>query len=298
MHTGYDGNKYVNAVEGKGSVSWVAYEPNQIKSATDNNGEFDSENNDTRYSVTTVHPVVIDALSDIADGKEYGTLPNAKYGEIRYPLGRFTTIDAKGRAKGGMGFLHIVEERMRKDGATLEEAIGIAAHVGMAAFAGVETAQHYNTRWLDLGGIRAIIAITDNGNAIITGYEIHADKPSGAYPSTESRLPLPPERKEEVVAALKRIIAQYHAESQVLPTTGNGQPATGNGQPSTGNQSAERSNVVRSRGVRGEDLALSYMAARMLGGKDVSVDEADKLHRSLNLATDGSELLKRGLTVI
>ncbi len=53
---GYDGVVYSNWYEGNtGSsknFSYVALEPNQIKSATDNSGEFSSDNNDIRYSVT------------------------------------------------------------------------------------------------------------------------------------------------------------------------------------------------------------------------------------------------------
>lgn len=41
---GADGIRYVNQFEDKGSTSWIAFEPNQIKSATDNNGNFDPAN--------------------------------------------------------------------------------------------------------------------------------------------------------------------------------------------------------------------------------------------------------------
>ena len=139
------------------------------------------------------------ALEDIASGKEYGTLHNSVYGEIRYPLGRM--------GKNGMGFLHIVEQRMRKDGATLEEAIETAQRVGIAAEIGVETASRKNTRWLDHEGTRAIIALTDNGNPIITGYEISADETPAAYPSTDALLPTPLDGKESIVAALKERLA-------------------------------------------------------------------------------------------
>ena len=48
---GYDGWMYENFVEDAGSISWVALSPNQIKSATDNNGEFNPENDDIRFSI-------------------------------------------------------------------------------------------------------------------------------------------------------------------------------------------------------------------------------------------------------
>lgn len=47
---GYDGMVYENWYEGESNnVCWVALEPNQIKSATDNNGEFSNDNPDIRF---------------------------------------------------------------------------------------------------------------------------------------------------------------------------------------------------------------------------------------------------------
>ena len=48
---GYDGFVYKNTIEGPGSLSYVAFEPSQIKSATGNTGAFDASNQDIRYSV-------------------------------------------------------------------------------------------------------------------------------------------------------------------------------------------------------------------------------------------------------
>ena len=113
-----------------------------------------------------------------------------------------------------MGFLHIVEERMRKDGASLEEAIEIARDVGIAASIGTETKALMNTRWLDYKGVRAIIAITEDGTPIITGYEIRADGESAAFPPSESLPSHPVVREDEIVAALKNstIISQGGAD--------------------------------------------------------------------------------------
>lgn len=47
---GYDGVVYKNDHEGSGD-SYIVFSPAQIKSATDNNGDFDSANPDIRYSV-------------------------------------------------------------------------------------------------------------------------------------------------------------------------------------------------------------------------------------------------------
>ena len=46
---GYDGVVYKNEAEGEGD-SWIAFRPEQIKSATDNNGQFDGDNPDIRFS--------------------------------------------------------------------------------------------------------------------------------------------------------------------------------------------------------------------------------------------------------
>ena len=149
----------------------------------------------------------LEALEDIANGKEFGILHNAVYGEIHYPLGKFGRIKKNGKTDGGLGLLHIVSERMRKDDATLEEAIETAVRVGIAAEIGEETASIENTRWLDFDGTRAIIALTDNGNPIITGYEIHADETSAAFPSSEALQRQPLMREADIVAALKERLA-------------------------------------------------------------------------------------------
>lgn len=51
---GYDGIQYLNSFEGdKESVSWIAFNSTQIKSATDNIGTFDGTNPDIRFPLTT-----------------------------------------------------------------------------------------------------------------------------------------------------------------------------------------------------------------------------------------------------
>lgn len=149
----------------------------------------------------------LEALEDIANGKEFGILHNATYGEIHYPLGKFGRIKKNGKTDGGLGLLHIVSERMRKDGATVEEALETALRVGIAAEIGEETASIENTRWLDFEGTRAIIALTDNGNPIITGYEIRADETPAAFPSSEALQRRPLMREADIVAALKESLA-------------------------------------------------------------------------------------------
>ena len=50
---GVTGMAYRNAFEDKGSASYIVMDPNQIKSALGNTGEFSTENPDIRYSIQT-----------------------------------------------------------------------------------------------------------------------------------------------------------------------------------------------------------------------------------------------------
>lgn len=52
---GHDGIVYLNEYEDTENPadSWIAFNPNQIKSATDNNGDFSADNDDIRYSIRT-----------------------------------------------------------------------------------------------------------------------------------------------------------------------------------------------------------------------------------------------------
>ena len=148
------------------------------------------------------------ALSSLAAGEAFGVLHNAKYGEIRYPLGKL--------GKGGFGFLHIVEQRIRKDGATLDDAIDVALRVGVSAEIGEETAARYNTRHLDFDGVRAIVAVDKDEKPIITGYAIGktgAEESDGAHRrSFESAIGTPHVSSEAIVAALKEKLAQMRSE--------------------------------------------------------------------------------------
>ena len=55
---GFDGIVYQNRWEDQEhpADSWIAFNPNQIKSATDNSGAFSAENDDIRYSIRTKEP--------------------------------------------------------------------------------------------------------------------------------------------------------------------------------------------------------------------------------------------------
>lgn len=60
---GYDGVVYKNETEQSGSISWIAFAPTQIKSATDNQGTFDPTNPDVRKNSA----VDQDLLADIVN---------------------------------------------------------------------------------------------------------------------------------------------------------------------------------------------------------------------------------------
>lgn len=53
------------------TLQWVAKYPNQIKSATDNNGEFGKENDDIRYNQETQEGNYIEVIYNHPDGKKY-----------------------------------------------------------------------------------------------------------------------------------------------------------------------------------------------------------------------------------
>ncbi len=120
--------------------------------------------------------------------------------KVEYPFGRLGTK--------GMGFLHIVEQRVRKDGETLENAIDIAIKVAEAAAFGKETNKRYNQHFFDLGGIRAIVADKEDNSFVITGYEISADDSKVHKLPPQNLRSIPLGRKEEIVAALKNRLAQ------------------------------------------------------------------------------------------
>ena len=168
----------------------------------------------TLYSTDTGASVggdVVDAMEVLASGKD-ATLQNGKLGSILFPFGKM--------GKGGTGFLHIVERRMAQ-GHSLDEAVWIAAHVGEAAARGEDTLPEdgrpmYNTKWLDKDGYRAIVAFDKNGQAVITGYEIDekARADADAHRRSARYAQSPHVSSEDVVAALKKIIAQMRGQKQ------------------------------------------------------------------------------------
>lgn len=282
---GYDGITLEDAEFG--GKSFVLLEPTQIKSATDNTGEF-GPSVDIRYSVVRgATEGVREALRHIADGEDHGVIHNAEYGDIEYPLGH--------TGRRGMGLAHIVESRMGKDGATLDEAIDVAIKVASAAESGRTTTERYNTKHLDKDGVRAIVAFMPDGSRIITGYEISADGRGGANrrsPKPESR---PHVSLEGIVAALKSklaipptpdVVAQSAPEAQAQTPDAFVRDAVmgmlaaagdGNGAEGADAKPTERASVRRGGSpVRIDDLAIGTLAQRILAGKDPTVDDARK----------------------
>ena len=163
-----------------------------------------------RFSTEEVGDDVLDAMDTLARGED-ATLHSEALGEVLYPFGK--------TGKGGMGFLHIVERRMAQ-GHTLDDAVEIALRVGEAAARGTVERESGNIRWLDRNDYRAIVAIRDGDSPIITGYDIWRENErsadDGRLPNrpSDNSAPHPLARKDEVVAALKRIVANNRAARQ------------------------------------------------------------------------------------
>lgn len=275
---GYDGITLEDAEFG--GKSFVLLEPTQIKSATDNTGEF-GPGADIRYSVGRAART---AMEEIADGAQSATIENAEVGKIGYPLGAFGEMTDGGRIRHGLGFLHIVYSRMAKDGASLDEAVATAIRVAESAANGEQTRNTGNRIWLDKDGIRAVVARNADGQKIITGYEIYAEEPWTTSRANHGRKRHPTPRLDDVLSALRRSIAYLAPEAQaptpdafvrdavmgMLAAAGDGNGAEGADAKPT-----ERASVRRGGSpVRIDDLAVGTLAQRILAGKDPTVDDA------------------------
>jgi len=83
---GYDGVFY----NGDLNEEWVAFRPDQIKSATENNGDFSRENPDIRFSVSEVSQKIFDTAK-----KKFGETKDIR--EAGYVLPDGTMLDFSGR---------------------------------------------------------------------------------------------------------------------------------------------------------------------------------------------------------
>lgn len=291
---GHDGLILRNVRDGAGvgemertATDYVVFDSRQIKSATDNTGEF-GPGADIRYSVGRAART---AMEEIADGAQSATIENAEVGKIGYPLGAFGEMTDGGRIRHGLGFLHIVYSRMAKDGASLDEAVATAIRVVESAANGEQTRNTGNRIWLDKDGIRAVVARNADGQKIITGYEIYAEEPWTTSRANHGRKRHPTPRLDDVLSALRRSIAYLAPEAQaptpdafvrdavmgMLVAAGDGNGAADAEGASGGRPTPERASVRRGVSpVRIDDLAVGTLAQRILAGKDPTVDDARK----------------------
>lgn len=284
----YDGAVISGLVDhGIESENFLILDGKQVKSATDNTGEF-GPSADIRHSVSRT---AITAISEIANGAQSATIENGEIGEIGYPLGAFGEMTDGGRIRHGLGFLHIVYSRMAKDGASLDEAVATAIRVAESAANGDQTRNTGNRIWLDKDGIRAVVARNADGQKIITGYEIYAEEPWTTSRANHGRKRHPTPRLDDVLSALRRSIAYLTPEVQaptpdafvrdavmgMLVAAGDGNGAADAAGASGGRPTPERASVRRGGSpVRIDDLAVGTLAQRILAGKDPTVDDARK----------------------
>lgn len=138
---GYDGFKYTNALEDRGKVSWIPFEPNQIKSATGNSGAFSKLNPDIRGEVSRelVLPLAGATVGGLIGEKKKG-VEGAIAGAIIGGTGGI--IGAK--------ILDSIERISPKLKATNKDVVETAKLQSKGAFDGVK--QAVNRPWKDLSG--------------------------------------------------------------------------------------------------------------------------------------------------
>ncbi|MCQ2604225.1 MAG: hypothetical protein MJ215_04180, partial [Spirochaetia bacterium] len=155
-----------------------------------------------RGKIPSVSPDVLRALEPLGEGQTATIKSRALEGEVQYEIGKI--------GKKGHGLLHIIEQRMVKDGRSLDEAVDVAIAVAESVADGELVKEEQNTRHLDKNGIRAIVAINDKNKNVITGYEVKEDESSDANRRSETYAPEPHVRSEQVVASLKRRLHQLN----------------------------------------------------------------------------------------
>lgn len=106
-------------------------------------------------------------------------------GWVDFVWGDEGTVKSDGRTKGAKGLSHIVEARMRKDGLTEKEAIGVLSEMVRAIAAGGETKRRQVGRSVSAtfehDGYRVALVKTHGANAwVVTAFEIGPDaRPAG-----------------------------------------------------------------------------------------------------------------------
>ena len=166
---------------------------------------------------------VLDALDVMLRTEGDTTIYTREFGDVLLPFGRFLN-----QVPGlkGKGFLHVLEERTRKDGLSVLEAIEVILKSVEAAVRGKENkALRQGVRHaIDLNGYRAIVADNGDFREFITGYKIFTneekEKRSGvetdAIRRSEDYNPAFYDRlRQEGAERLKERIAQLLAGRQV-----------------------------------------------------------------------------------
>ena len=118
---------------------------------------------------------VLDALAFMLRTGRETTLYTREFGDVLLSFGRFLN-----QVPGlkGKGFLHVLEERTRKDGLSVPEAIEVILKSVEAAVRGKENkALRQGVRHaIDLNGYRAIVADNGDFREFITGYKIFTNE--------------------------------------------------------------------------------------------------------------------------
>ena len=128
------------------------------------------------------------------------------FGDVRYP---FSDSDKRGR-KDATGFVHIVSQRLRRDVDDLDDAVAIAVLVADAVENGEKkSGRSSNTTYFDKDGVRAVVGTHEDGEKVVTGFQIWESEEEKANANFRSatRASVPHGSSEEMVASLARIIA-------------------------------------------------------------------------------------------
>lgn len=128
------------------------------------------------------------------------------FGDVRYP---FSDSDKRGR-EAATGFVHIVRQRLRKDVDDLDDAVAIAVLVADAVENGEKkSGRSNNTTYFDKDGVRAVVGTHEDGEKVVTGFQIWESEEEKANANFRSatRASVPHGSSEEMVASLATIIA-------------------------------------------------------------------------------------------
>ncbi|MFZ7187306.1 hypothetical protein ACLSY8_05145 [Avibacterium avium] len=170
---------------------WVVYNPNQVKSATENNGEFSAENDDIRYSLRPTNRPKSESLEKLRQAKPIqisgrdiepsSDLRQYKRNALNYGKtlrGNYVNKDTRQEIKLGLGAVKEVLSHDYKDPDHLQSIAAIPQIIEEAIYVdslpNEDKAKHphitsydYYIAGLNIGGddytVRAVIANADTG---------------------------------------------------------------------------------------------------------------------------------------